>query len=272
MRSILFAAAVSVMLFIGCSSPKERKVTVSDVDISGTIKDFVKVVDGAYTFTNSNREAFITIQFELIEEPYQPLCLVTWEPYRKYPKLRLNAVGKNGHIFDTGVYGFDVEKEQLQKFEDLLSGKVGGKKSISFKWQYFGQNKEIGSSIFKEATSFEIIEDAFVYCDAYAEMLENGMIEFSNDDSEKTTTSSGSSDIDEMLVSYEKYVDQYIKYVKKVSDGDLSAMVEYSNFLEKTTDLAEKMEKVQSNFSSAQLKKYLEINNKFTNALIDIAE
>lgn len=133
MKNILFVAAVSVMLFIGCSSPKERKVTVSDVDISETIKDFVE-------------------------------------------------------------------------------------------------------------------------------------------DSKKTTTSSGSSDIDEMLVSYEKYVDQYIKYVKKVSDGDLSAMVEYSNFLEKTTDLAEKMEKVQSNFSSAQLKKYLEINNKFTNALIDIAE
>lgn len=133
MRSILFAAAVSVMLFIGCSSPKERKVTVSDVDISETIKDFVE-------------------------------------------------------------------------------------------------------------------------------------------DNKKTTTSSRSSDIDEMLVSYEKYVDQYIKYVKKVSDGDLSAMVEYTNFLEKTTDLAEKMEKVQSNFSSAQLKKYLEINNKFTNALIDIAE
>jgi hypothetical protein len=98
---------------------------------------------------------------------------------------------------------------------DLLSGKVSEKKSISFKWKYFGQSKEQGGLIFKEATSFEIIEDAFAYCDAYAEMVENGMIELPDDDNEKTVTSSGSSDIDEMLISYEKYVDQYIKFLKK---------------------------------------------------------
>jgi hypothetical protein len=49
-------------------------------------------------------------------------------------------------------------------------------------------------------------------------------------------------------------------------------MTEYASFLEKTTDLAEKMEKVRGNFSSAQLKKYLEINNKFTNVAIDMVQ
>ena len=255
-----------------CGIPKERGVTVSDVDISGTIKDFVKIVDGTYTFTNSGREAFITVQFELIEEPYQPLCLVTWEQYRKNPELRLNAVGKNEQIFDTGIYGFDVEKEQLQKLADLLSGNVGDKKSISFKWRYFGQDKEIGAKIFKEATSFEIIEDAFVYCDAYAEMVENGMIKLTNDNNEKTVTSSGGENWDELLNSYEKYVNQYIKCIKKINEGDISVMIEYADLLEKTADLSEKMEDAKGQLSSTQMKRYLDITNKFTKCMIDIVE
>ena len=266
-------ACMCLCLMFSCSGgiPKEKEVSVSDVDISGTIKDFVKIVDGTYTFTNNGKEAFITVQFELVEEPYQPLCIVTWEQYRKNPKLRLNAIGKNGHIFDTGVYGFDVEKDQLQKLSDLLSGEVGRKKSISFKWLYFGQNKE-GSSIFKEVTSFELIEDAFVYCDAYSEMVENGMIELPADKNEKTVTSSDGENWDELLNSYEKYVDQYIKSIKKIADGDISAMTEYANLIEKTTDLAGKMEKVKGQLSSEQMKRYLDINNKYTKAMIDMVQ
>lgn len=272
-RVNLFVFFLVALFFASCgTAPTEKEVTVSDVDISGTIKDFVKVVDGTYTFTNNGREAFLTVQFELIEEPYESLCIVTWEPYRKYPKLRLNAVGKNGHIFDTGVHGFEVEKEQLQKFEDLLSGKIGGKKSISFKWNYFGVNKETGTPIFKEASSFEIIEDAFVYCDHYAEMVENGMIELPNDDYEKTVTSSGSNNIDEMLNSYERYINEYIKLLKKYSNGDMSVLTQYMEMLEKAQDFAEKLSDVDGQLSASQTKRLLDLNNKFSKAIIDLAE
>ena len=273
-RVLDFMACTCLFLMFSCSGgmPKEREVTVSDVDMSGTIVDFIKVVDGTYTFTNNGEEGFITVQFELIEEPYQPLCIIDWEAYRKYPKMRLNAISKNGTIFDTGAHGFDAEKEQLQKFVDLLSGNIGGKKSISFKWLYLGQNKELGNQIFKDGISFEIIEDAFVYCDNYAEMVENGMIESSNGNNEKTVMSSSGENWDDLLNSYEKYVDQFIKYVKKVSDGDISAMTEYVNLIEKTTDLAGKMENAKGQLSSEQMKRYLDINSKYTKAMIDVAQ
>lgn len=59
------------LIMVSCSGiPKEKELTVSNVSISGILSDFVKVVDGTYTFTNNGEEAFATIEFELVNEPY----------------------------------------------------------------------------------------------------------------------------------------------------------------------------------------------------------
>lgn len=54
-------------------------------------------------------------------------------------------------------------------------------------------------------------------------------------ESESTSTNGefSSSDIDDMLDSYEDYVDQYIDYMKKVSKGDMSAMADAPALMEK---------------------------------------
>lgn len=65
----IFSCAAFVCLLCACSGiPTEREVTVSDVDITGFIKSYVKVVDGTYKFTNNGKEASITVQFELIKK------------------------------------------------------------------------------------------------------------------------------------------------------------------------------------------------------------
>ena len=274
MKHILYFMA-GVCLFYACSStPEEREVTVSDVEITGTIKDFVKVVDGTYKFTNNGKEAFVTVQFELIEEPFGEVSLCIKNPNSI---ISVKVLDDSGNFIETGssIFGFDAKYTEQKKLEDLLlTGKPGDKKRISFTWNYFGQDKKQGDLIFKKATSFEIQDDAFDYCGNDIELIENGMMEFPNNETE---TSSGSSNTksenwDEMLSSYEKYVDQYIKYVKKINDGDMSAMVEYAKLLEKTTDLADKMEKAKGQLSSEQMKRYLDINNKFTKAIIDVAQ
>jgi len=284
-RINLFALLFATLFFISCGAPKEKEVTVSNVDISGTIKDFVKVVGGSYKFTNDGKKAFITIQFELVSQPNQALCR------KKHPEeIRINPIDVNGNVFNTGVYGFSASRTEMSKLKDLLNkGKVGDKKRISFEWTYFGQDKELGSSIFKKAGTFEVIDETFDFCgnlsasDLHWDDVGSGGSQNSSEyvemndepdesEIEAATTSSHSNDIDEMLISYEKYVDQYLKYVKKIKDGDLSAMTEYTSFLKRSTDLGEKMEKVKGNFSSAQLKKYLEINNKFTTAIVDMTK
>ena len=68
MRKILYLI-VCAWFFGACSSvPNEREVTVSNVDISGFIKDYIKVVDGTYKFMYDGRHATITIKVELIKK------------------------------------------------------------------------------------------------------------------------------------------------------------------------------------------------------------
>ena len=90
--------------------------------------------------------------------------------------------------------------------------------------------------------------------------------EISEEKEEVISTPKGNNNIDEYLKSYEEYVDQYIKLMKKAKDGDVSAMTEYAEYMEKATDLSEKMEKAESEMSSAQMAKFLKIQAKLTQA------
>ena len=90
--------------------------------------------------------------------------------------------------------------------------------------------------------------------------------EISEEKEEVVSTPKGNNNIDEYLKSYEEYVDQYIKLMKKAKDGDVSAMTEYAEYMEKATDLSEKMEKAESEMSSAQMTKFLKIQTKLTQA------
>ena len=90
--------------------------------------------------------------------------------------------------------------------------------------------------------------------------------EISEEKEQVVSTPKGNNNIDEYLKSYEEYVDQYIKLMKKAKDGDVSAMTEYAEYMEKATDLSEKMEKAESEMSSAQMAKFLKIQAKLTQA------
>lgn len=256
MRKIIDLVVISLIMLSCSGIPKEKKVTVSNVGISGALKDFVKVIDGTYTFTNNGEEAFITVQFELVNESKGKILPNLDKTNGS--NIILQVLNEKGNYIELGVYGFSADEGELEKLNDLISkGKAGDKKRISFTMSYFDENDN-GKLIFKEAASFEIVDKAFSY---------NSV----NDDSENITSETGEN-WDAMLNSYEKYVDQYIAYVRKVNNGDMSAMTEYTNFLERTTDLADKMEKAKGQLSSEQLKRYLNITNKFTAGIVDIEQ
>ncbi len=80
------------------------------------------------------------------------------------------------------------------------------------------------------------------------------------------STSSSSEDWDELLQSYEQYVDKYITYLKKASKGDMTALSEYPALLQKAQEFSEKMQNAQGVMSSSQWSRYLKITNKMTKA------
>ena len=89
--------------------------------------------------------------------------------------------------------------------------------------------------------------------------------EYTEDD-ESTYQSAGSEDWDDLLQSYEQYVNKYIVYVKKAARGDVTALAEYPRLMQKAQELGEKLDAVQGEMSASQLARYTKINMKMLKA------
>lgn len=103
--------------------------------------------------------------------------------------------------------------------------------------------------------------------DAIEEVVENIDVETEEEAEEETsTTSTASNDFDEVLDSYEEYVDQYVSYMKKAANGDMSALTEYPALMEKAQEVSKKLEDSKDEMSAAQASRYMQITNKMTAA------
>lgn len=93
---------------------------------------------------------------------------------------------------------------------------------------------------------------------------------------EKSTTSdvktNDNEDYDKVLDDYEDYVDNYLVFLKKANEGDISAIEEYTELLEKAEDLSESLETAKTNngLTPKQLSRMLKIQNKMTSAIVDM--
>ena len=81
-----------------------------------------------------------------------------------------------------------------------------------------------------------------------------------------SSSSAGSVDFEELLDSYDKYVTEYISFMKKASEGDMSALTEYPKMMERANDLSEKIEKCKGEMSVSQLERYNKITMRMAEA------
>ena len=86
-----------------------------------------------------------------------------------------------------------------------------------------------------------------------------------DDEEEYDDDDSSSEDWDKILDDYESLMDSYIRLAKKAKEGDMSAMSEYSNILQKTQSLSRKMENA-STMTPRQIERYTKIQTKFAEA------
>ncbi len=85
---------------------------------------------------------------------------------------------------------------------------------------------------------------------------------------ESTTTKVESdSDWDVYLSEYEQFIDKYVDMLKKAKTGDISAISDYSTYLEKANNLQLKMSEAKSQLTTAQLDRFVKLQNKLTNAV-----
>ncbi len=79
-----------------------------------------------------------------------------------------------------------------------------------------------------------------------------------------------SEDWDVILKNYEEYIDNYIVLLKKSKAGDTSVMPQYMEMMENANKLSEKLGNANGELSAKQMSKFMELQNKLTNAALEM--
>ncbi|QYJ67678.1 DUF6591 domain-containing protein [Flavobacterium litorale] len=78
---------------------------------------------------------------------------------------------------------------------------------------------------------------------------------------------------DDMLDAYEAYIDKFIivmKKMKKAEPDDMSILTEYTELMDKADEFSKQLESNEGQMSKAQLKRYIDLQTKFSKAAIDM--
>ena len=113
--------------------------------------------------------------------------------------------------------------------------------------------------------TFEMLDEAASQTE---QVLDDASAETSYDEEEPA--SDDGEDWDALLDSYEEYVDSYISLLKKASDGDLSAMSEYTDYLNKAEEFGKKLENSTDEMSVSQVARLNKITQKMLQAVQDM--
>ena len=91
-----------------------------------------------------------------------------------------------------------------------------------------------------------------------------------DEDYDEPTISTKSEDWDAILKDYEVFIDKYISLMKKAQSGDMTALTEYTEYLEKATALSNKLGNAGSNLSASQAAKFAKLQAKLAKAAANL--
>ena len=80
----------------------------------------------------------------------------------------------------------------------------------------------------------------------------------------------GNKNWEKILTDYESYTNQCIKLLKKANSGDVSAMTEYLEVLQKAQDIQESFLEAEDDITTAQMERFIKIQKKLIDATSDM--
>lgn len=293
MKNFSYLYTILMVLLTSCSSgvgPKEITPTSTEFT-SGELAKYIEVVDQPSKLTFAEQDGFIATQYiqlkvtlRMSKDGFKNVDAHDINFTGLLSVAIINLVDENG----IDVQDLSIKDEDLLKLKKLLTGSEGDTEEIVFEGEY--HNPDDAPEWFKQAKQFtpyltgdvsvesssEIgltdvpteVSDVEDVMEQVSTVMED-VVEIMEDVEEGTNNSisSGSEDWDSLLDTYESYVDKYISYMKKAANGDMSALSEYPALMEKAQELSEKIENAKDDMSSSQLKRYMNITMKMTNAV-----
>lgn len=267
----LFILFSFIALLTSCGESEKKttepvNVKAKTTNLKGDLKEYFEVVDNDYNI-------------KVDEDSYMNQGMITVEIKRNskdfdFETDNINPFGTNGsedyHV-GFGIEIFDESGPAIIK--NATEGGMGGVYSSDdvkgimnldknetgyIRWTVDGDKLEnlksfqITSALKKES-----------HDNSYTSTEESS---YEDESPEIANKSSANSDVDEALDSYEAYVDQYIKFLKKAQKGDNTAMSEYPSLMQKANTMNQKLDAMQNEFNAAQMGRMMEIQQKMTNA------
>ena len=142
----------------------------------------------------------------------------------------------------------------------------GGSKTENTNIEDSTEALDAAFEVFDEAASQteQVLNDAATQT---GEMLKEASDDISNGSYRDGDESGNSEDWDALLDSYEEYVDSYISLLKKASDGDLNAMSEYADHLNKAQEFSKKLTDSTDEMTVSQVNRFNKITQKMLQAV-----
>lgn len=269
------------IVFASCggkkSSGENEKIvlTPETTQIKGDLGDYFDVVDKEYTVTDEWGN-LVSIEVMRTDVAFA-FDLKGVEPYGTYGKgvtgnagFGIEILDEKGNVIEkssatagglSGMYSSDDMKEALK----LKAGETG-----TVRWSFhFDSDKKPAK--FRLTSSYEEVDSSNWDSDS-SSSDDDDSLSSDDDDSYGNSSSSGSQDWDELLNSYEEYVDKYIAYLKKASKGDMTALSESATLMQKAQEFSDKMENAEGSMSASQWSRYMKITNKMLSAAQELQQ
>lgn len=258
----------------GGAKDGKKELDVTNAQVEGDNNDVISIEDGKYTLVGS-------IKGEMGQELYIKLKIRLEEPIRtsadkinfENGSVSVEIIDKN----DVALLNYPLPIQDGMSFKKFITeGKEGDVKE--FKFLFLMNNKEQYAKIMDEAVSVRLMgmsiqgndnldaKDETKVVSSDEENDDNTEIGEEDNDNDLSETTSGDENFDEWLNEYEEYCNSYIALMKKASNGDMSAIAEYTKMLQKAQKMSKKMEDVKGNLTPAQLAKFQRIQAKLMKA------
>lgn len=258
----------------GGAKDGKKELDVTNAQVEGDNNDVISIEDGKYILVGS-------IKGEMGQELYIKLNIRLEEPIKvSADKINFDNGNVGVEIIDkndVALLNYPLPIQDGMSFKKFITeGKEGDVKE--FKFLFLMNNKEQYAKIMDEAVSIRLVglsiqgsdnldaKDETEVVGSDEENDDNTEIGEEDNDNDLSETTAGDENFDEWLNEYEEYCNSYIALLKKASNGDMSAIAEYTKMLQKAQKMSKKMEDVKGDLTPAQLAKFQRIQAKLMKA------
>lgn len=247
-RLIKFSVLVVLIttICISCGS-KITEVTVKNksTDINGYLNGYLEVVDGSYKISMVENNLILNVKLKVIKQLEESELYEISAELLDESDMPLSGLG-------TFLASYMNFSDDIDKINDALKEGTG---EITVKLIY-----SVGEDNSKESEALKIA----------SEKAKSFSINSKIKDDVTISENNGDKNWEKILTDYESYTNQCIKLLKKANSGDVSAMTEYLEVLQKAQDIQESFLEAEDDITTAQMERFIKIQKKLIDATSDM--